>query len=68
MKKISVTINGVDQIIEQCFICDLIKNFQLDEKKIAIEKNLEIIPIQDFAKTAIENGDKIEIVHFIGGG
>jgi thiamine biosynthesis protein ThiS len=41
---------------------------ELDAKKIAIEKNYEIIFPEDFAKNILNAGDKIEIVHFIGGG
>ena len=36
--------------------------------KLAIERNLEIVPKSKFAMTIIEEGDKLEIVHFIGGG
>ena len=47
---------------------DLIKKYRLDEKKIAIELNGEILPKNHFKKKKLKNNDRIEIVHFIGGG
>jgi sulfur carrier protein len=41
---------------------------ELDARKVAIEHNLEIVPRSLFAATALADGDRIEIVHFIGGG
>ena len=37
-------------------------------RKVAVERNLEIVPKSAFAATALEDGDRLEIVHFIGGG
>ena len=47
---------------------DLLKKFKLNEAQIAIELNGTILPKQDYKKKKIKNRDKIEIVHFIGGG
>ena len=47
---------------------DLIKKYRLDEKKIAIELNGEILPKSYYGKKKLKNNDKIEIVQFIGGG
>ena len=49
-------------------IKNLIKKYRLDEKKIAIELNGEILPKNHFKKKKLKNNDRIEIVHFIGGG
>jgi thiamine biosynthesis protein ThiS len=35
---------------------------------VAVERNLEIVPRSAYEKTSLEDGDRIEIVHFIGGG
>ncbi|MFT7099234.1 MAG: sulfur carrier protein [Rickettsiales bacterium] len=43
-------------------------DLDLDVKKIAIEKNYEIILPEEFGKNMLNDGDRIEIVHFIGGG
>ena len=49
-------------------IFDLLKKYKLSNKKIAIEHNGIIIPKASFKKKYLKNNDKIEIVHFIGGG
>ena len=69
MSKIKIFLNGEEKVLErEMSILDLISTLELDSKKIAIEKDLEIIRQNQFAKTMLENGSKIEIVHFIGGG
>ena len=69
MKKIKIFINGDEKNInENSSIKDLINLFDLDIKKIAIEKDLAIINEADFEKTLLNENCKIEIVHFIGGG
>ncbi len=69
MSKITITLNGEKRDIKKdSTISNLINDLGLDTKKIAIERNLEIISVGDFDKTIILEADKIEIVHFIGGG
>jgi sulfur carrier protein len=69
MKKIKIFINGDEKNInENSSIKDLINLFDLDIKKIAIEKDFVIINETDFEKTLLNENCKIEIVHFIGGG
>ena len=46
----------------------LISALGLDGRKVAIERNLEIVPRSAYGKTRLCDGDRIEIVHFIGGG
>ena len=40
----------------------------LDLRKVAVERNLAIVPRSQFAEVRLHEGDRIEIVHFIGGG
>ena len=47
---------------------EAVKRFKLDKKKVAIEHNGIIIPRVKFKKKFLRNNDKIEVVHFIGGG
>ena len=47
---------------------DLVSDLKLDGRKIAVERNLEIVPRSQYGETALENGDRIEIVAFVGGG
>jgi thiazole synthase len=46
----------------------LLKQLALDPKKVAVERNLSIVPRSTYGAVALESGDKLEIVHFIGGG
>jgi sulfur carrier protein len=47
---------------------DLLSHFQLNNKMAIVEVNLTIIPKQQYETTALCHGDKVEIVHFVGGG
>ena len=47
---------------------DLLKKYKLINKKIAIEHNGRIIQKSNYKKKNLKNNDKVEIVHFIGGG
>ena len=49
-------------------IADLVGTLGLDARKVAVERNLEIAPRSTYADTALADGDRIEIVTFIGGG
>ena len=49
-------------------VLDLLKKYKLNNKKIAIELNGTIIPETIYKKKKLKNNDKLEIVHFIGGG
>jgi thiamine biosynthesis protein ThiS len=69
MSKIKIILNGEDYLAEKNQTIDnLILKLNLDISKIAIEKNLQIIPPEEFALSTIKENDKIEIVSFIGGG
>ena len=64
-----ITLNGEKHALETgSNIVDLIEKLGLNMDKLAIERNLEIVPKSKFTMTIIEEGDKLEIVHFIGGG
>jgi sulfur carrier protein len=49
-------------------IAGLVAHLGLDIRKVAVERNLEIVPRSAYAATPLADGDRIEIVHFIGGG
>ena len=69
MKKINVYINGDKKLISvSSNLSDVLKNFEIDANKIAIEINKKVIPKSLYKNTLIKNEDKIEIVQFIGGG
>ena len=69
IKKIKIKINGNLKIIkENSKLLYVVKNFKIPLKKVAIELNYEIIDKKRLKKISLKENDKIEIVHFIGGG
>jgi thiamine biosynthesis protein ThiS len=69
IKKIKIRINGkVQSINDNSKISDLVRNLKIPMKKVAIELNQEIIDKKNISKISLKKDDKIEIVHFIGGG
>ena len=64
-----IQLNGKKVVINSNYsIFDLLKKYKLNNKKIAIEHNGVIIQKVNYKKKYLKNNDKIEIVHFIGGG
>ena len=64
-----ITLNGQTHILEQRIsIAVLMKDLQLDPRKVAIEHNLCIIPANEYSDTYVNDGDMLEVVQFIGGG
>jgi len=64
-----IQLNGKKVVIKTNYsIFDLLKKYKLSNKKIAIEYNGVIISKESFKEKILKNNDKIEIVHFIGGG
>ena len=62
-------LNGEERVFEAVStLADLVENLGLDLRKVAVERNLEIVPRSTYADTALVDGDRIEIVTFIGGG
>jgi sulfur carrier protein len=69
IKKIKIKVNGkVKSILDNYSMLDLVKNLKIPMKKVAIELNQEIIDKKSIGKINLKKNDKIEIVHFIGGG
>ena len=67
--KIKITVNGKQmQVITNFSLKSLITKLKIPINKIAIEMNQEIIDKKSISKIQLKKGDKIEIVHFIGGG
>ena len=69
INKIKIRINGkIKSLINGYRLSNLLKNLKIPIKKVAIELNNEIIDKKKINKIILKNNDKIEIVHFIGGG
>tara|TARA_Y100000768_G_C23622828_1_gene515860 strand:- start:366 stop:584 length:219 start_codon:yes stop_codon:yes gene_type:complete len=68
-KKIKINLNGkILSLNKGTSVYKVIKNIKLQPNKIAIELNRKIINKKNMNKIFLKNKDKIEIVHFIGGG
>jgi len=66
---IEVQVNGKKKRIpESWMVVDLVKNLKLHDKQIAVEVNEQIIGHAGWADRPLDSGDRIEIVHFVGGG
>mgnify|MGYP003700387845 CR=1 FL=1 len=64
-----ITVNGDKKRLDgPITVAGLLAALELEPKKIAVERNLEIVPKSQFDATALSDGDKIEIVQFVGGG
>lgn len=64
-----LTINGEDKIYDETLTVEmLLGKIGLDSKKVAIERNLEIVPKSAYTQINLTDGDRLEIIHFIGGG
>ncbi len=64
-----VVINGEQRRVpEGTSLAQLIAEIGLDPRRVAVERNLEIVPRSTFGELIVEDGDSFEIVHFVGGG
>ena len=69
IKKIKIKVNGKFKSVSENYkISDLVKDLKIPLKKVAIELNQEIMDKKKISKIALKKDDKMEIVHFIGGG
>ncbi len=63
-----IEVNGDTKQTAARTILDLVIELGLDPRKVAVERNLEIVPKSLHGETALTDGDRIEIVQFVGGG
>ena len=64
-----VTINGERRDLGAGLtVADLLRDLGIDGRKVAVERNLEIVPRSTLGEVRVEDGDDYEIVHFVGGG
>ena len=66
---VSIRVNGQHRRVRfGISIADLALELGLEPAKVAVERNLEIVPRSTLAEVCVEDGDDFEIVHFVGGG
>ncbi|MGH9769765.1 MAG: sulfur carrier protein ThiS [Blastocatellia bacterium] len=64
-----IIVNGeAHQVKEGARVTDLIKQLELTPERLAIELNLSILPRAKWSETELRQGDRLEVVHFVGGG
>lgn len=64
-----IFINGeTKEISKQVNLLELLREFSLPSERIAIELNREVVRKKDWENILVKDADKIEIVHFVGGG
>ena len=66
---VTLTLNGEARAFDGSMtVAALLATLGLESRKVAVERNEEIVPRSSYAKTWLRSGDALEIVHFIGGG
>jgi thiamine biosynthesis protein ThiS len=64
-----ITLNGEPFEIDQPLtVADLLARLAIDPRRVAVEHNLEILRRNLFGDTMVHDGDRVEIVNFVGGG
>ena len=65
----TITVNGQDRVLPaEATVAGLLADMGLAGRRVAVERNQAIVPRSQHAHTRVEPGDRIEIVHAIGGG
>ena len=64
----SITLNGAPHRSAAATIADLVRELDLAPEKVAVERNGEIVPRSTLGDAPLADGDRLEIVHFVGGG
>ena len=66
---LSVRINGEHRrVFDGISVAELVREIGLDPARVAVERNLAIVPRSTLGEVRVEDGDDYEIVHFVGGG
>lgn len=67
--KMELTINGEQKRFDRIgSLSELLSTLGLNPGKLAVERNREIVPKSAYERTRLSDGDRLEIVHFVGGG
>ena len=68
-KCMKVLINGeTKEISNELNLSELLKHFSLPRERVAVELNKEVVRKKDWENIKIADGDKLEVIHFVGGG
>ena len=64
----NLTINGESQVFSAETLAALVEQLGMKADRVAIELNREIVAREQWPETRLHDGDRLEIVHFVGGG
>jgi thiamine biosynthesis protein ThiS len=66
---IAIQLNGeTKQVPAAQTVLALLEGLKLPVDRVAVERNLQILPRDEWSQTFVEDGDRLEVVHFVGGG
>lgn len=63
-----IIVNGEEKNITEMSLLRYLESLDIDPRRVAVELNLDIVSKNAYETTILHDGDKIEIVHFVGGG
>lgn len=63
-----IIINGEAATISDMSVLQYLESISIDPRRVAVELNLDILPKVEYGNTLLKEGDRLEIVHFVGGG
>jgi sulfur carrier protein len=65
---VEIVVNGETVTIAAMSVLGYLQSIAIDPQRVAVELNLDILPKVEYGTTMLKEGDRIEIVHFVGGG
>ncbi len=63
-----IFVNGEQQTTGPITVLGYLETLGIDPQRVAVELNLDILPKGEYGTTQLREGDRLEIVHFVGGG
>lgn len=64
----NILLNGDQKEVDAATVAQLVTELGLEKRMLAVERNMEVVPKSEYEQTALIEGDRIEVVHMIGGG
>jgi sulfur carrier protein len=65
---VQILVNGETATIDEMSLLHYLESIPIDPRRVAVELNLDILPKGEYGSTLLRDGDRLEIVHFVGGG
>ena len=64
----NIQLNGEQKDVAATTVSELVLELGLEKRMLAVERNMEVVPKSEYADTKLVEGDRLEVVHMIGGG